>query len=88
MLFPNNHHILPQATFIPTVTTMAGVSVAAFQKLLATGRDSDFTIKCRGVSFKVHQLVMKSASPFFRAACEGEFKVSSLNVKTTGLIAY
>lgn len=55
---------------------MAGMSPDAGMKLLLSGENSDFTIKCQDVEFKVHQLVIKANSDFFRVICDRPFKVS------------
>lgn len=45
--------------------------------ILRTGKYSDFTIKCEGHQFKVHQVIVCSQSPFFDAAVCGGFQVGS-----------
>ena len=46
---------------------------------LESGKYSDLTIICRGHEFHVHRAILCTASKFFQAACDGEFKVSHLN---------
>lgn len=44
--------------------------------LLQSGKYSDLKITCCGQEFDVHRVVLCTASRFFAAACDGEFKVS------------
>lgn len=52
-----------------------------FGNILATGKYSDFRIKCNEHTFNVHKAVLCSASPFFKAAMEGNTKVSGPNIQ-------
>jgi hypothetical protein len=49
--------------------------VARNRTMLTTGRYSDLTINCGGEVFKVHQVILRPASKFFEAVCDGGFVV-------------
>lgn len=53
----------------------SGPEQADEYRLLSTGQYGDFEIECRGHIFKVHKAIMSSASPFFKSAIDGPFKV-------------
>ena len=59
---------------------MAGVSAGELFSALDTGKYSDFIINCQGVEFKVHRVVVCSASPMIRAALDRPFKVGCTSV--------
>lgn len=48
----------------------------SMKKILLSGNYTDMEIVCQGFVFKVHQNIVCSQSPFFKAAMEGGFKVS------------
>lgn len=48
--------------------------------ILATGAYADFEIRCGKHTFKVHKAILRTASPFFKAAIEGNTKVSAPDI--------
>lgn len=44
---------------------------------------SDLTIQCEGKEFMVHQIIICPGSPFFAAACDGDFRVCYSNLSNT-----
>jgi hypothetical protein len=54
---------------------MASLSTAHWQRLLATGNDSDFTIECHGRFWKLHKVVLCAVSDHFAVLCRGSFEV-------------
>lgn len=47
--------------------------------LLESGKYSDLTLKCVSRNWKAHKSVLCIQSDFFAKACDGGFKVSSLD---------
>lgn len=47
--------------------------------LLESGKYSDLTLKCGSRNWKAHKSVLCIQSDFFAKACDGGFKVSSLD---------
>ena len=56
---------------------MAGVTPGAYLNVLKSGQFSDLTISCQDAEFKVHRVVVCSASSMLNAACNGSFQVTS-----------
>ena len=49
--------------------------ISDLAKLLESAEFSDLVLRCEGQDFKVHRCIISSRSPFFAAACSGEFQV-------------
>ena len=49
----------------------------AMKTILESTAYSDLTVSCGGQEFRVHRAVICPRSPFFAAACSGEFQAST-----------
>jgi hypothetical protein len=55
--------------------------MGSWEAILKTGEYHDFTITCKGFTFRVHKLVLRAASDFFRTLCDGNFQVCDSQLK-------
>ena len=71
----NEQSIIPKLVFLKQ-------SVKTADDLLKTGRYSDFTIICQGVSFKVHKAQLHPQSAYFRSLFDAGFQESTTGTVT------
>lgn len=51
--------------------------ISSLDDLFHSSKYSDLTIRCGSEMWKVHRAIMCQRSPFFAAACDGDFQVRS-----------
>lgn len=56
-------------------------SLGGFLSFLKSGHFADFTIKCKGYTWKVHKVIISAECGFFRKMCQSSFKVRDFDLK-------